>query len=302
MKAAAYANCEWTEYGPFSKSEDAARYKGISFTEEIYGAPLRLIVLESSSLRDSAERAYAKKEAELQLIIKSLTKNHWQCLADAEKECERLLKMKQLELFNCEIKIEKLVQEKWPRGRRGKETKPKLIETYHTHIENVAKREEKYQEFIHRESSIVLVSNATELSDEEIIKVYKGQHVVENSFRTLKSPQLASVIYLKNQTRIEVLSMILTFSLLLRALIQYRLREGLNAFNEKHPGEIIYAGWGGRPLENPTFKLLYEHAINCCFERESSGHYSFAWLSNVTESRVAPLMELIGISLEQLVR
>jgi hypothetical protein len=147
----------------------------------------------------------------------------------------------------------------------------------------------------------VIISSVVDgYSDEEIVRTYKGQQVVEISFRMLKSPQLASVIYLKNPKRIEALSMILTFSLLLRALIQFRLRDGLKKFNEAHPGEKIYAGWGGRPLEKPTYKLLYEHSVNCCFERENWEQYSFAWLSDVTQARVEPLLALMGLSLEQL--
>jgi len=130
------------------------------------------------------------------------------------------------------------------------------------------------------------------------------QHLkhAQNSFRSLKSPQLASVIYLKNQTRIQALNMLLTFSLLLRALIQYRLREGLKTFKEEHPNEEIYAGWAGRPLKNPTFKLLYEHSINCCFERECMGKYSFSWLSLDTRERVEPLLRLMNLSLELLLQ
>ena len=118
----------------------------------------------------------------------------------------------------------------------------------------------------------------------------------------LKGPQLAPVIYLKSPARIKVLHMLLTFSLLLRALIQYRLREGLKGFEEEHPEEAIPAGWGGRPLKAPTFKLLYEHSVNCCFERESLGRYSFAWPSAETRARVEPLLKLMGLSLASILR
>jgi hypothetical protein len=223
------------------------------------------------------------------------------CLADAEAERRRFLGMKQLALFDCDVSIEKRCVEKWPRGRRGADTHPSIEETYHLHVERVSESVPAYQEFLQRESCIVLISNAADgMSDEELLRTYKGQHVVENSFRMLKSPQLASVIYLKNQTRIQALNMLLTFSLLLRAIIQYRLREGLSAFKEEQPEEKIYAGWGGRPLKNPTFKLLYEHSFNCYFVRENRDEYSFEWPSIETRSRVGPLLELLGLRLEQI--
>ena len=149
----------------------------------------------------------------------------------------------------------------------------------------------------------MLISNVTDdMSDEELIRTYEGQQVVENSFRMLKEPQLASVIYLKSPERIKVLNMLLTFSLLLRALIQYRLREGLKAFEEEHPDAKIPAGWGGRPLKAPTFKLLYEHSVNCFFEREALGRYSFAWPSAETRTRVESLLKLMGLSLADVIQ
>jgi transposase len=109
------------------------------------------------------------------------------------------------------------------------------------------------------------------------------------------------VIYLKNRKRIQALNMLLTFSLLLRAIIQYRLREGLSAFKEEEPEKKIYAGWGRRELKNPTFKLLYEHSVNCYFVRENRDEYSFEWPSIETRSRVEPLLGILGHRLEQLI-
>lgn len=135
----------------------------------------------------------------------------------------------------------------------------------------------------------------------ELLQTYKGQQVVENSFRELKSPSMASMIYFKNPERIQALSMLLSFVLLVRAIIQYRMREGLKTFKEKHPEEVLRAGWGGRNLERPTYKLLYEHSTNCYFEKETRGVYSYAWASVETKERVGILLSLMGISLEELI-
>ena len=297
----AYENNRWESINTSSEATNAAEYKGVSFIEEVCGSPMRLVVLESDTLRNKAEKAFVKKEEELSSLIKISEKQVWSCRVDAQAECERFLASKQAELFDCNVVIEERVKEKWSKGRRGADTKPTLITTYHLHIENAGKSEAAYQKYLQVESCMVLISNVTDsMSDEDLLNKYKGQQVVENSFRQLKSPQLASVIYLKNPTRIKALTMLLTFSLLLRALIQYRLRDGLENFKEQQPDQEIYAGWGGKPLRNPTFKLFYEHTVNCCFERESSGVYSFAWISSETRSRVEPLLNLLRISLELL--
>ena len=298
MIARAYEEGKWYEIGTVTETKGSTQYKAASFIEEVCGTPMRLLVLESDTLRKKAEQSIQEKRAELARVVKTLEKSQWMCLADAEAERDRFLAMKQVALFELAVSIERQVEEKWPRGRRRADAVPTVTETFHLHVESVAECQQACQSFLQRESCFVLISNVTDgISDEDLLRTYKGQQVGENSFRTLKGPQLASVIYLKSPARIRVLNMLLTFALLLRALIQYRLREGLKEFDENHPGETIHAGWGGRPLKSPTFKLLYEHSVNCCFEHESQGRYSFAWPTAETMARVEPLLSLMGISL-----
>jgi len=301
--AQAYTNDQWNTIGAVTEGKNATQYKSSSHIENICGAPMRLLVLESDTLKHKAEQTIEKKETALAPLLKAIEKKQWKCQPDAEMERQQFLARKELALFNCDLQIEKRTKEQWPRGRHSATTKPTIKETYHLKVQTITRSEQACQEFLQRESCFVLISNITDdMSDEDLLKIYKGQQIVENSFKMLKSPQLASVIYLKDQKRIQALTMLLTFSLLLRALIQYRLRDGLKTFKETNPDTEIRAGWGGRILESPTYKLLYEHSINCCFEREHEGQYSFTWPSAVTQSRVEPLLMLIGLPLEKIIQ
>ena len=135
---------------------------------------------------------------------------------------------------------------------------------------DISKRKEKERdEYLKKASCIVLISNVREEEQEdiELVQIYKGQQVVENSFRELKSSSMASVIYLKNSERIKALSMLLSLSHLIRSIIQYQMREGLKEFNNENPGVKLRAGWGGRTLENPTYRLLYEHSVYFFFDQ-----------------------------------
>lgn len=299
----AYETAAWKEMGSVSEGKKAAVYRGISFCEEICGKRMRLVVLESSMLKEKAREALRKERECLEPEVKALEKKKFLCEADVEEELKRFHKGKGMKRYECVCRTVKEVKERWPRGRRGAETKPKREESYHIQVMEIRLKEKESEEYLKRESCIVLISNAPETySDRELLETYKGQQVVENSFRELKSPSVASVIYLKNPKRIEGLSMLLTFSLLVRAIIQYRLREGLREYQEKNPEEELRVGWGNRPLKNPTYKLLYEHGSNCYFEKEGLREYSFAWPSIETRDRMTVLLGLLGVTLEELVK
>jgi len=300
--AAAYEKNQWIEYGCFSEAKDACTYRGVGFTQEVFGAPMRLVVLESSSLAAGVTKTYVKQQEVLEPLIKKLTQPTYNRLCAAKEACVRFQSQKQARLFEFDFEIVRHMREVWPKGRRGPTTKPKIKVTYKIVHKATRRNEAAYKVFVQEQSCIVLASNAVERLDREIALAYKGQIVVENSFRLLKSPQVASVIYLKNPMRIGVLTMLLVFSLLVRALIEFRLREGLGVFRERNPGVSLRAGLGGRELLVPTFKMFFEHAFNCCFEREVGlGCYSFCWPHGVAELRVGVFLDLLGYSLAQLV-
>jgi transposase len=299
----AYSANTWEHLGQLGSGKKSSSYRGISFTEHICGGHMRLLVLESSSLASKATQLLEKEEAKLAPLIKDLEKKEFACIADAEKEYNRFKKMKQLQLFECTKVIDKHIQEKWPRGRRSASSRPTVTETYRIRIQQVTHNEEACRKFISNKSCFVLISNVTDetITDSQLLGIYKGQHVVENSFRHLKEPNVASVIYLKNPKRVEALMMLLTFALLIRAIIQHRMRDGLKQ-HQSESEEIIFAGWAGKPLERPTFKLLYEHSINCYFEREKFCEYKFEWPDVKTKELVVPLLKLMGLTVAELLQ
>jgi len=298
----AYSNDKWENIGSISDASGATKYKGTSIIKDVCGAPTRLLVLESDTLSLQAEKSLEKQRQAAEEAVKKLESEEWHCQKDAKKALIRFKKTKSLQLFEYEFEIEEKIIEKWPRGRRGADTKPTLVTSYHLKCVKMSTLTAAAQSFKQNKSCLVLISNVMDMSNEKLLQTYKGQHVVENSFRQLKSPQLASVIYLQNPYRIKGLSMILHVSLLIRALIQFRLREGLKAYEENHPGETINAGWGGRPLKNPTFQLIYEHSRDTYFEYDRfTSEFSFEWPNEKTKVIITHLLSLLGFSLPDII-
>jgi len=298
----AYTEGNWEHYGQFTDGNNIAKYKGIAFTETVCSHPMRLLVVESSSLAEKVETAIEKEKEKLMPLVRNIEKKAFACHEDADSECNRLIGDKYAKLFNITTRIDRVVKEKWPRGRRKPETRPIIEETYKVVVEQIQRNDETCRVFMQNESSFVLISNVfDELSDKDLLATYKGQQIVENSFRLLKQPQLASAIYLKNPTRIRGLSMILSFALLIRAIIQYRLRDGLSKYKQENPDKKLYVGWNGRELTAPTYKLLYEHSFDCYFEREGYGKYSFAWPYVESEQRVGTLLRLMNLDVLDLI-
>ena len=263
---------------------------------------MRLVVIESSSLAGKADAAIDKKMDALMPLIGKLEKNTYACHADAFAACTGFFEDKRARLFSATTRIDKITKERWPRGRRKADAVPVTQETFKIVVERIQRNEDTCRIFMQNESCFVIISNVLDgLSDKDLLATYKGQQVVENSFRLLKEPQLASVIYLKNPVRVKALSMALSVALLIRAVIQFKLREGLREFKEKHPGGKLFVGWNGRDLANPTYRLLYEHAFDCHFDREDYGKYSFAWPFVESKERVGTLLWLMGLDVLDLI-
>jgi transposase len=305
MVRQAYSVGTWESLGQVGKGRQSSEYRCMSFTEEVCGSPMRLLVLESSALSIKAEASLLKERGNLVPLVRRLEKQVFACQADAETAYHDLGKSAPMRLFSSTVEIIRNRQERWPRGRRSATACPDVTETYHVRIQDIMRNEEACRDYLQNESCIVLISNLTDaeaVTNKELLEIYKGQYVVENSFRQLKTPSMASVIYLKNPTRIAGLTMLLSFSLLVRAIIQYRMRDGLKKHEGEKPDEPIYAGWAGRPLKSPTYKLLYEHSINCRFDHTERDEYSLVWPDVETKHYVMSLLTLMGVKLSDLLQ
>ena len=96
--------------------------------------------------------------------------------------------------------------------------------------------------------------NTEALPAKELLSVYKnGQQSVERGFRFLKDPRfMTSAIFLKKETRIIALSLVMCLSLLIYTLTQRKIRLALAKQGATVPNQT------GKPVKKPTMAWIYE--------------------------------------------
>ena len=299
----AYAQGDWQELGSYHDGKSASVYKGISFTESVYGYPTRLLVVRSSSLAGKVDQQIEKERLVAAGLVKDLEKKTFKCIPDVKEEWQRFSNNKNTRLFTCHYGIETQSEEKWPRGRRGPDTQPIGMETtYRIKVTDIAENPDTAGLFRQTESCFVIIGNVSKTVDDyQLLGIYKGQQIVENSFQLLKDPCLASVIYLQNENRIRALTMLLSLSLLIRSIIQYWMRQGLRVYTEQNPETPLKAGWGHKKLEAPTFKLLFEYCRNNYYLRTGPKDYSLNFHSADNEFLVTTLLNLMNLTVSDLI-
>jgi transposase len=117
----------------------------------------------------------------------------------------------------------------------------------------------QFERLVQRVASFIVATNIldpAQLSDEELITIYKDQHSVERGFAFLKDPLfLASSVFLKNPERIVALSLIMVLCLLVYRLAEHRLRAQLAATSQTIPDQLT------KPTAHPTMRWVFQ-----CFE------------------------------------
>lgn len=91
------------------------------------------------------------------------------------------------------------------------------------------------------------------LSDEEALKAYKEQQYAERGFRFLKDPLFfAHSMFLKKESRIVAMVMIMGLALMVYAIAERKLREALEKVDETIPDQK------GKPTKNPTIRRVFQ--------------------------------------------
>jgi transposase len=109
----------------------------------------------------------------------------------------------------------------------------------------IARKREKLGRFI-------LATNDTGLTADEILSYYKSQSTVERGFRFLKDKSFhVSEVYLKKESRIEALAMIMVLCLFIYSIAQRTLRQRL-----KETGKFV-RNQVNKPVQNPTMRWVF---------------------------------------------
>lgn len=137
-------------------------------------------------------------------------------------------------------------------GKRGRPKKGEELETCYlikakieVDKQAIAQRREKLGRFI-------LATNDCDLTADEILSYYKSQNKIERGFRFLKDKNFhVSEVYLKKESRIEALAMIMVLCLFLYSIAQWKLRKGL-----KKTG-IFVRNQVKNPSQNSTMRWVF---------------------------------------------
>jgi transposase len=177
------------------------------------------------------------------------------------------------------------------RGRPGKNTK--YVKTVKKRFDlswNVDVRQQ--QEAEATDGVFPLVSNDKEMTEEEILRAYKRQPVIEKRFSQLKTDFAVAPVYLKSVTRIHGLLAVYFFALMAQTLLERELRQAMHRRRIK--SLRLYPE--GRPCYRPTTRKVIDLFSGCQrHELKSSGCET-----QIVTTRLSPVqkqvVELLGLS------
>jgi transposase len=97
------------------------------------------------------------------------------------------------------------------------------------------------------------VRDREKLSDEEVLRAYKDQQHAERGFRFLKDPLFfAHSMFLKNESRIVAMVMIMGLALMIYGIAERKLREALEKESETIPDQRR------KPTKKPTMRRVFQ--------------------------------------------
>lgn len=297
MITKAYEENNWREIGQVSNTKKASRYSTQEFTTDVDGNDLRFIVVKTSEGKGRTEREVLKQRKLFEEGITTLSKKTFICEADAEEEWLRFQKefRKNLHLPHKELKKTETI--KRPRGNPGKNPLPPVIETtWKVSVTIEGLDADRFKQLEQGKECFVLITSVSvnELDQEQVLRQYKAQMVVECQFHLLKQPALASVIFLKTPSRINALVMLLNVSLLIRGLLQYKIRKSMKESQEELPRIGVNKG----ELKNPTTNFLIEALNKTALVREASGRYTYRLYNDYLALCVTTYFQLLGVDMD----
>jgi transposase len=255
---------EWVDIGIVAETEatekrPAAHYKVFDTTVTLYETAFRAIVIHSSAhdkrRHKRIDRLLKKNKKELEQLAQKLITEPYYCEADAQAALEKLSQLpKKSDIFQISASVEKVAKYRRGRPKIGEKRVPEGYEY------RLALSFEEDQAKVHtlREEAgcFVLLSNLISPSEkldwdaEGLLRLYKDQSGIEQNFGFLKDPVIINSVFLKKNSRIEVLGMVLLISLLIWRLIERSMRLYVE------DNQTTITGWVRRKTKRPTSFMM----------------------------------------------
>ena len=255
---------QWIDIGIISETEGtgnrpAAHYKAFDTSVTLNEAIYRAVVIHSSAYdkrrHKRIERLLEKNKKELKQLAQKLIAEPYYCEADARAAVEKLSRLpKKTDLFRISASVNSAAKYCKGRPKKGAERVP---EKYEYHLEISFEEDESKLSTLRQEAGcFVLLSNLISPSEKEewtaekLLCLYKNQIGIEQNFGFLKNPVIINSVFLKKNSRIEVLGMVLLISLLIWRLIERSMRQYIEQ------KQTTMTGWVRRRTKRPTSFMM----------------------------------------------
>jgi transposase len=140
------------------------------------------------------------------------------------------------------------------KSSRGRPKKDEQLSLKYKITSELVRDESKVTYALEGKGKFIIATNELDekaLSVEDLLKNYKGQQAVERGFRFLKDPLfMTSSVFLKKDTRIVALGMVMCLCLLVYTLAQHYLRQKLMELSESVPNQL------GKPTMRWIFQIF----------------------------------------------
>lgn len=230
--------------------------EGYSFYERLVnyaGIEQKWVLVHSEKRRAASEKTYQKNlDNRLEKARKSLKK-----LRSKEFACEPDAQMAARLWFDdypylSSDKIQILSRTKKNNGKKGRPGKDESVVTVYSVDAPIEIIPEVIEQEKTRLGRFVLATNDLDLEADSLLKYYKGQQSVERGFRFLKDKSFrVAEVFLKKESRIEALSMIMVLCLFVYAIAEWYLRSKLKETGKKVNNQLK------KPIQNPTMKWIF---------------------------------------------
>lgn len=258
IRILAYEKQEWKSLGiccehPAGKGKEP-EYWVQTFKRPVFGFPVWIHIYRSGDAERRLQSKIEKDRATFESDLKILTDRMFACEPDANTDLAAFLKTHSKSFFSVNLSAVASVSEKNPVGRPSAKPKPKQIEVaWSVTAGQIIQNEGKIERQRQKDESFCLLTNIDPdtLGSREVLLRYKAQHKVENNFSILKTPLLASTLFLEKPQRIEAMMTLLYFSVLMHGILQLISRTRIAACEEAPP-----LGPENRPLIRPKSETM----------------------------------------------